>query len=611
MERDVDYVVRNGEIMIVDEFTGRLMPGRRWSNGLHQAIEAKENVTVRRENQTLASITFQNLFRMYDKLAGMTGTALTEAPEFRQIYNLGVIVIPTHRPMIRKDLTDVVFRSRNEKYQAVCDDIEEIHKTGQPVLVGTISIEQSEALARELKKKEVAHNVLNAKHHEREAEIIAQAGRLNAVTISTNMAGRGTDIMLGGNPEFLAQSETRLKDSSDPNYQAALDKYSKICTSEKEKVIEAGGLYILGTERHEARRIDNQLRGRAGRQGDPGNSRFYVSLEDDLMVRFGGDKIQNIMSKLGWEEGVAMDGRMISRSIESAQQRVERFHFDSRKHVTEYDDVMNKQRQVIYNLRGRVISNENIREELYVMIDDLLEDAIVSSCPERSKPEEWDIEALKERYLFLFNLPADLPEGILHDHQQLFDHLRQKSKQNYDKHVSRLSDKLQALEELTFSDGTKVGLQISRTADKPFEFSTIEQDTVLETLDYYWNQHLQEMDHLREGIGLRGYGQLNPLYEYQKEGFTLFQSMLAILRESVIRKLFYYEVPEPKELLEQLEAEQKRRAAIEQQMRMVHDSPDGEAASERGAPAKPEPKDLDAEKARRLAQKRARRKNRR
>lgn len=611
MERDVDYVVRNGEIMIVDEFTGRLMPGRRWSNGLHQAIEAKENVTVRRENQTLASITFQNLFRMYDKLAGMTGTALTEAPEFRQIYNLGVIVIPTHRPMIRKDLTDVVFRSRNEKYQAVCDDIEEIHKTGQPVLVGTISIEQSEALARELKKKEVAHNVLNAKHHEREAEIIAQAGRLNAVTISTNMAGRGTDIMLGGNPEFLAQAETGLKDSSDPIYQAALEKYSKICASEKEKVIEAGGLYILGTERHEARRIDNQLRGRAGRQGDPGNSRFYVSLEDDLMVRFGGDKIQNIMSKLGWEEGVAMDGRMISRSIESAQQRVERFHFDSRKHVTEYDDVMNKQRQVIYNLRGRVISNENIREELYVMIDDLLEDAIVSSCPERSKPEEWDIEALKERYLFLFNLPADLPEGILHDHQQLFDHLRQESKQSYDKHVSRLSDKLQALEELTFSDGTKVGLQISRTADKPFEFSTIEQDTVLETLDYYWNQHLQEMDHLREGIGLRGYGQLNPLYEYQKEGFTLFQSMLAILRETVIRKLFYYEVPEPKELLEQLEAEQKRRAAIEQQMRMVHDSPDGEAASERGVSVKPEPKDLDAEKARRLAQKRARRKNRR
>lgn len=609
MERDVDYVVRNGEVIIVDEFTGRLMPGRRWSNGLHQAIEAKENVTVRRENQTLASITFQNLFRMYNKLAGMTGTALTEAPEFRQIYNLGVIVIPTHRPMIRKDLSDVVFRSRKEKYQAVCDDIEEIHKTGQPVLVGTISIEQSEALSRELKKKGVDHNVLNAKHHEREAEIIAQAGRLNAVTISTNMAGRGTDIMLGGNPEFLAQAESHSKDPDNPEYQTALTKYAQICAKEKELVIEAGGLYILGTERHEARRIDNQLRGRAGRQGDPGNSRFYVSLEDDLMARFGGDRIQNIMSKIGWEEGVAMDGRMISRSIESAQQRVERFHFDSRKHVTEYDDVMNKQRQVIYNLRGRVIANQNIRDEIYVMIDDLLEGAIMANCPERSKADEWQIKELEDRYLFLFNLPISIPTNALTEHQQLFDFLRSEGKLCYAKHVDRLSERLRALEELTFSDGSKVGLQISRTADKPFDFSTIEQDTFLETLDYYWNHHLQEMEHLREGIGLRGYGQLNPLYEYQKEGFNLFQLMLASLRETVIRKLFYYQVPEPQQLLEQLEAEQKRRAAIEQQMQMVHHS--GDTENQDREEAKAEPKDLNVEKAKRLAQKKARRKSKR
>lgn len=608
MERDVDYVVRNGEVIIVDEFTGRLMPGRRWSSGLHQAIEAKENVTVRRENQTLASITFQNLFRMYDKLAGMTGTALTEAPEFRQIYNLDVVVVPTHRPMIRQDLTDVVFRSRKEKYQTVCDDIEEINKTGQPVLVGTISIEQSEALSNELKKKLIHHNVLNAKHHEREAEIIAQAGRFKAVTISTNMAGRGTDIMLGGNPEFLAQAEAKSKEPDDPEYQAALRKYSQICASEKEQVIEAGGLFILGTERHEARRIDNQLRGRSGRQGDPGASRFYISLEDDLMVRFGGDRIQKLMSKLGWEEGVAMDGRMISRSIESAQQRVERFHFDSRKHVTEYDDVMNKQRQVIYNLRGRVILNQNIREEVFVMIDDLLEDSVMTSCPERSQPEQWDLEQLQQRYLFLLNQPITIVEAARQDRQQLFDLLRAEAKQSYNKHVAALSQKLKALEELTFSDGSPVALQISRMADQPFDFSTIEQDTVLETLDYYWNQHLREMDHLREGIGLRGYGQLNPLYEYQKEGFVLFQSMLASLRETVVRKLFYYELPEPQQLLEQLEAERRRRAAIEQQMRMVHDSADG--ATDASRAGKHEPKDLEAEKAKRLAQKKARRKSR-
>ncbi|MCB0321744.1 MAG: preprotein translocase subunit SecA, partial [Bdellovibrionales bacterium] len=322
-ERDVDYVVRDGQIIIVDEFTGRLMVGRRWSNGQHQAIEAKEGLKIARENQTLASITFQNYFRMYEKLSGMTGTADTEASEFLEIYKLGVVVIPTNRPMVRDDQSDVVFRSRREKYNAVAEDIGEIHESGQPILVGTISIEQSEALSHLLTQKGVTHDVLNAKQHEREAHIVAQAGRLGAVTIATNMAGRGTDIMLGGNPEALAAEEVGSKDLDNPEFQEAFERYKEQCEEERQKVLEVGGLFIIGTERHESRRIDNQLRGRAGRQGDPGCSRFYISLEDDLMKRFGGERLQSLMSKMGWEEGVAMDGKWISRSIENAQRKVE------------------------------------------------------------------------------------------------------------------------------------------------------------------------------------------------------------------------------------------------------------------------------------------------
>ena len=325
MTRDVDYVVKDGGIIIVDEFTGRLMPGRRWSDGLHQAIEAKEGLRIARENQTLASITFQNLFRLYEKLSGMTGTAATEAVEFKEIYKLDVVVMPTNKPLLRDDQSDVVFRTREEKYQGVADDIKEINKTGQPILVGTISIEQSESLAKALSKEDIEHNVLNAKQHAREADIVAQAGRLGAVTIATNMAGRGTDILLGGNPERLAADE--VGSSEGPEFEEAFKKYKEICAKEKEEVLEAGGLFIMGTERHESRRIDNQLRGRAGRQGDPGVSRFYVSLEDDLMKRFGGERIQGLMDKLGWEEGAAMDGRMISRSIEGAQKKGRAFPF--------------------------------------------------------------------------------------------------------------------------------------------------------------------------------------------------------------------------------------------------------------------------------------------
>ncbi len=609
MVRDVDYVVRDGQIVIVDEFTGRLMPGRRWSDGLHQAIEAKEGVQIARENQTLASITFQNYFRMYQKLSGMTGTADTEAAEFKHIYNLEVVVIPTNKPMVRSDESDQVYRTRKEKYEAVIEEIVRTRETGQPVLVGTISIEQSEALSQILKNRKIGHNVLNAKQHEKEAEIVAQAGRFGAVTISTNMAGRGTDIVLGGNPEFLAAAEAKTKDRKDPGYQEALAKFSVQCAEEKKKVLQAGGLCIIGTERHESRRIDNQLRGRAGRQGDPGRTRFYVSLEDDLMMRFGGDRIQVLMKRLGWEEGVAIDGKLISRSIESAQKKVEAFHFDNRKHVTEYDDVMNKQRQVVYNLRNRVLANQGVRDEVMTMIDDLLEESVLSVCSEETKARDWNLKQLEERFTFLFREGASISGHA--SPQEIFDQLRDSARKIYARRVAYLTERLAALESLSANEAMPVKVQISRAEDKPFDVSTIEQDTILETLDHFWNLHLQMMDHLREGIGLRGYGQKNPLHEYQKEGFILFQRMLDLTKENIVRKLCYYEVPDAKELLAHIEAEQKRREALERQMRMIHDSPEQAAeapAEAQLAQAAAVNRDPDEQRARMLAQKKARRK---
>jgi preprotein translocase subunit SecA len=599
MERDVDYVVKDGQVIIVDEFTGRLMPGRRWSDGLHQAVEAKEGLRVARENQTLASITFQNYFRMYAKLSGMTGTADTEAMEFSEIYKLKVVIIPTNKPLIRDDQSDVVFRTPSEKYQAAAEDIIEIHKTGQPILVGTISIEQSEALGKKLASVDVPHNVLNAKYHESEAEIVAQAGRLGAVTIATNMAGRGTDIMLGGNPEFLAIGETGKKDYDDPEFLASLKEHQETCNREKEKVLEAGGLFIMGTERHESRRIDNQLRGRAGRQGDPGVSRFYVSLEDDLMVRFGGERLQGLMNRLGWEEGVAIDGRLISKSIENAQKKVEGFHFESRKHVTEYDDVMNKQRQVIYNLRAQTLRGENIREQIDQMIDDLLEDAVLSVCDEKTRPLDWELGQLSERFEFLFNVPCQLAEGLQLEQQAVYDDLREKAHALYKERFTLLNEKLKAIEELDLP------VHISQSEDKPFDFTTVEQDTILETLDHFWNLHLQEMDDLREGIGWRSYGQKDPKHEYQREGFLLFQSMINTMHETIVRKLFYYEVPEPRDLIAHIEAEQARRAELEKQMQMIHESEEGEEGEARSDDA---PRDPDEEKARLDARRKARRK---
>lgn len=560
MVRDVDYVIKDGEIIIVDEFTGRLMAGRRWSDGLHQAVEAKEGLKVHKENKTLASITFQNYFRMYKKLSGMTGTADTEAVELKQIYNLEVIIAPPNKPNIRKDLSDEVYRTRKEKYGAVVEDIVEINKTGQPILVGTISIEQSEYLSRMLSEKGVPHHVLNAKAHEREAEIIAQAGRFGSVTISTNMAGRGTDIILGGNPEFLAANQAGTKDRNDPAFQAALAQYQAECRAEHDKVVAAGGLFVMGTERHEARRIDNQLRGRAGRQGDPGSSRFFVSLEDDLMKRFGGDRLQAIMQRLGWEEGMAMDGRMVSGSIEKAQKRVEGFHFDARKHVTDYDDVMNKQRQVIYNLRNKLLRDDAIRAEILNVIDDLVEDAVLVICDEKKRPLDWDTEALAKRYETLFAAKAQFSSNDEQINAQgFFDLLRTQAKTGYDAQVKKLSDQIGALRSI-FEDGKG-----------PFDLTVeeLERDVFLGTLDQLWNQHLTTMDHVRDGIGLRGYGQKNPLHEYQKEGFALFQTLIATLKEQVVRQLFHYKFPKPEEYLAHLEAEKKRREALEKQVQFA------------------------------------------
>ena len=600
-ERDVDYVVQGGQIVIVDEFTGRLMPGRRWSNGLHQAIEAKENVRVQRENQTLASITFQNYFRMYEKLGGMTGTADTEAGEFKEIYGLEVAVIPTNKMMVRKDHVDVVYRTRREKYAAVVEDIEEIHAKGQPVLVGTVSIDQSEAVAKMLQERGVPHNVLNAKHHEREAEIIAQAGRLGAVTISTNMAGRGTDILLGGNPEFMAAAETGVRDLDDSEYQEALVRYEQQCLEEHRQVLDAGGLFVMGTERHESRRIDNQLRGRSGRQGDPGETRFYISLEDDLMVRFQGERLQQLMLRMGWEEGMALDHSLMSRTIEGAQKRVEAMHFDSRKHVTEYDDVMNKQRQVIYNLRSRVLNNENIREEIYEIIDDLLEQTVQQNCDPRQKPVEWPLDTLVERYEFLFGRKFSFPETVVLDPQVLFDSLRDSARMMYEEHAKVQTQKLEGLKEIGVSPQLNRG---PAEEERSVGFEIIEQDTLLEAVDHFWRLHLQEMDHLREGIGLRGYGQKNPLHEYQREGFILFQHMLIELKENVVRRLCYHDVPPVEEVLKHIEEERRKHEERESQMQLVHGSDvvssDGTEEDEQKVP--------DGERERREAQRKARRK---
>ena len=511
-ERDVDYVVKDGEVIIVDEFTGRMMPGRRWSDGLHQAVEAKEGVKVERENQTLATITFQNYFRMYNKLAGMTGTADTEAIEFKKIYKLDVLVMPTHRNMVRIDHPDVVYKTEREKFDAVVDEIEECHANGQPVLVGTISIEKSERLSGMLKRRGVRHHVLNAKHHEREAEIVAQAGRHEAVTISTNMAGRGTDIILGGNPEFLAAAEAGTREPDSPEFVAALEKYTKQCAEERAKVLEAGGLHILGTERHESRRIDNQLRGRAGRQGDPGSSRFFLSLEDDLLRIFGAERIQGLMTRLGMEEGEPIEHKMISRAIANAQAKVEGHNFDIRKHLLEYDDVMNKQREVIYHRRRETLAGENLKEDVLEMIDELASTVARAAVDGAMSSGEWDWDAVGNAIVDRFGVRIELDDD---DRTNL----------TTDKLAAIVSERMRALydaREESFSEPV---------------MRHLEKVILLQTIDQQWKDHLLTMDRLKEGVGLRGYAQQNPLQAYQKEGFTLFGDMIERIDAEATKKL--------------------------------------------------------------------------
>ncbi|MFC1533441.1 preprotein translocase subunit SecA [Thermodesulfobacteriota bacterium] len=480
-EKDVQYVVKDGQVVIVDEFTGRMMPGRRWSDGLHQAVEAKEGVSVAEENQTLATVTFQNFFRMYEKLAGMTGTADTEAAEFHNIYKLDVTVIPTNMKMIRKDFADVIYKTEREKFNAVVEEIKDLYEEGQPVLVGTISIEKSEVLNKMLKRAAIPHSVLNAKHHQKEAEIIANAGQSKTVTISTNMAGRGTDIVLG------------------------------------DGVVDLGGLHILGTERHESRRIDNQLRGRSGRQGDPGSSRFYLSLEDDLLRIFGSDRISSIMERLGMEEGQPIEANLISKAIENAQKKVETHHFDIRKHLLEYDDVMNKHREIIYSLRKNILTGEGLEEIIQGMIDEKIDSAILSFIDPKSYPEDWDIGGLSENLIRLFGFrpkvgPGDLGEeefGALRT-EVLADLIREQVQEAYERR---------------------------RDVSRKDELESFERGIMLQIIDNQWIIHLQDMDHMKEGIGLRGYGQLDPLREYQKEGFALFEELMNRIREEILMAL--------------------------------------------------------------------------
>ncbi|MCP4745391.1 MAG: preprotein translocase subunit SecA [Desulfobacteraceae bacterium] len=487
-KRDVDYIVKEGQVIIVDEFTGRLMPGRRYSDGLHQALEAKENVKIENENQTLATITFQNYFRMYEKLAGMTGTADTEAAEFKKIYNLDVNVIPTNMPMVRNDNSDVIYKTKREKYEAVLDEIEQLHEKGQPVLVGTISIDVSEQIAKKLKRRGIKHSVLNAKNHESEAEIIAMAGQKGAVTISTNMAGRGTDIKLG------------------------------------QGVTDLGGLHILGTERHESRRIDNQLRGRSGRQGDPGSSRFYLSLDDDLLRIFGGERISGIMERLGLEDGDPIEHRFISRAIENAQTKVEGHNFDIRKHLIEYDDVMNQQREVIYKQRRELLRGEDIHETVLDMMMECSEQISVNYADERLLPEDWDLEGLSDAVFKQFNFRPDLKD------ENLLDGL---NKDGLAQEISKQAEAAYQQREATF------GQDVIRH---------LERLIMLQTVDNLWKDHLLSMDHLKEGIGLRGYAQQNPLLVYKKEGFDLFQGLIERIKDETLSILFRIELSEPENL---------------------------------------------------------------
>ena len=576
-QRDRDYVVKDGdegpEVVIVDEFTGRLMPGRRWSDGLHQAVEAKETVKIQRENQTLATITFQNYFRMYKKLAGMTGTAETEAAEFQKIYKLDVTVIPTNREMIRKENTDMVYRTEEEKFRNAAKEIREFNSRGQPVLVGTISVEKSEKLSGILKRIGVKHEVLNAKNHEREAGIVAQAGRKNTVTVSTNMAGRGTDILLGGNPEFMTK-EACLKEKvaerlseeeaqyvadehfyyfthHDQFYRARRDRWDEIfhrfkaqTDQEHDDVVALGGLHIVATERHESRRIDNQLRGRSGRQGDPGSSRFYLSLQDDLLRIFGGERMQNLMLRLGMEEDVPIESKLITRRIAKAQEAVEAQNFESRKHLLEYDDVNNKQRQAVYGMRRQLLEGIDQKERVMEMVQGIVEQSIDMRCPNDKHPDTWDLSALRNDILSQFGSKIELADLAQMSRDEMVDSL-----------MERLRNKYQEKEDL-------VGADVMRQT---------ERIVMLQVIDNQWKDHLLSMDELKQGIGNRAYGQKDPLVEYKKESYDLFTAMMDRIEDETVRYLYFLQVntgvgpvlPFPTE--EEEEEEETRPNASEQQ----------------------------------------------
>jgi len=534
MHRDQQYVIKDGEIIIVDDFTGRLMLGRRYSNGLHQAIEAKENVKVERENKTLATITFQNYFRMYRKLSGMTGTAQTEENEFRTIYKLDVVCIPTNKPMIRDDRPDSVYKTQAGKYSRLLEEVRQAHEAGQPILIGTVSVEKSEFLSELFRRNGIKHNVLNAKQHDREAEIVAQAGRFGAVTIATNMAGRGTDILLGGNPEFLARMEMRklgfdddlieqsiaYNETQDPvildvrtRFKALHEQFSRQTAAEHQQVVEVGGLYILGTERHESRRIDNQLRGRSGRQGDPGCSKFYLSLEDDLMRLFGGERMTRIFATLGVEEDMEIENKLLSNAIESAQKRVEGRNFGIRKHVLEYDDVMNKQREIIYGQRRQVLEGEDLHGTYLKMISQLMRETMLDFCAGRANSTEWDVAAMQARIEDLFGpLPA----------------------------LKKLADARKGLDAETLT-GELTEEALARYEARQEEFASpdlmreAERFVLLRTVDSKWMDHIDVMDDLRDSIGMRGYAQHDPIVEYRREGFELFEAMTRAIQEDAVR----------------------------------------------------------------------------
>jgi preprotein translocase subunit SecA len=536
--RDVDYIVQNNEVVIVDEHTGRTMPGRRWSDGLHQAIEAKENAKINQENQTLASITFQNYFRLFNKLAGMTGTADTEAYEFQQIYGLEVIVIPTHKTMVRDDQPDFVYMSAEEKFTAIVDDIKKTHATGQPILVGTASIEASEHLSNLLQRENIPHQVLNAKFHEKEAHIIAQAGRPGAVTIATNMAGRGTDIVLGGNVE----SEIKALENPSPE---TIEQCRRAWQERHDQVVKSGGLYVLGTERHESRRIDNQLRGRSGRQGDSGKSRFYLSLHDNLLRIFGGERLNSIMQRIGMEKGVALESRLLSRSIENAQRKVEAYNFDVRKQLLEYDDVANEQRKVIYSQRDELLMTDNISDTIKDIGNRVMEQLMITFVPPHSMEEEWNISELEQQLANDFHLKLNIQQWLDADN-------------------TRDEEKLKTYVQETFQEAyAKKESQVESQVMRQFE-----KAVMLQSLDIAWREHLAAMDYLRQGIHLRGYAQKNPKQEYKRESFEMFSELLDKINYEVISALSKFEVQVQQDV-QQLE-EKQRQAVNMQQMQYQH-----------------------------------------